>query len=261
MVKNVSHNRKSSQANVRVRFHQPSIMIKKCSIFRTGFFLMLMWLNTILGLNPPLPLRVSLHLKQQHVKFRDGCESLLSRQQLFQRVGDNFKFITGVYAAFSFGVRPVQAAPPIAVIAEELGYFPVQNKDGTVMYIPKRVQRSSTPQAIELAKILHTNGVSMYGAYWCPHCSRQKELFGAEAWSQMSYIECAPKGYGFQGGKACKDVDGYPTFRDKKGKIMNVSGEQPLEFLAKYVGYASFDPSLEDQVPALGTACKQPKQR
>ena len=135
------------------------------------------------------------------------------------------------------------AAPPIAVIAEELGYFPVQNKAGEVMYIPKRVQRKSTDQAVELAKAMREKGITMYGAYWCPHCSRQKELFGQEAWGYINYVECSPKGYGFKG--TCKNVDGYPTFQ-----------ERPLEFLAKEVGFKEFDPSLEDTVPAIGTSCR-----
>mmetsp|Transcript_22526 Transcript_22526/g.55829 ORF Transcript_22526/g.55829 Transcript_22526/m.55829 type:complete len:215 (-) Transcript_22526:55-699(-) len=149
------------------------------------------------------------------------------------------------------------AAPPISVIAEELGYFPV-SKDGDVIYVPKRVSRKSSAQAIELAKVLKEKGVTMYGAYWCPHCSRQKELFGTEAWSIMNYVECSPKGYGFQGQKMCKGVDGYPTFKDKTGRIVNVSGERPLEFLAQQVKFSNFDPSLEEELPAIGTACKLP---
>lgn len=152
------------------------------------------------------------------------------------------------------------AAPPISVIAEELGYFPV-SKDGDVIYVPKRVSRKSSEQAIELAKELKKKGVTMYGAYWCPHCSRQKELFGAEAWSIMNYVECSPKGYGFQGQKMCKGVDGYPTFKDKTGRVMNVSGERPLEFLAQQVKFSNFDASLEDDLPAIGTACKLPNRK
>jgi hypothetical protein len=150
-------------------------------------------------------------------------------------------------------VAPAVAAPPIAVIAEELGYFPVQNREGQVMYIPKRVQRKSTDQAIELAKLLNEKGITMYGAYWCPHCSRQKELFGAEAWGNMNYVECAPKGYGFKG--ICKDVDGYPSFKDKRGR-MNFSGERSLADIAQQVGYKSFDPSLEGELPMIGSSCK-----
>ena len=160
----------------------------------------------------------------------------------------------GVFAGtITHDANPAVAAPPIAVIAEELGYFPVQNKAGDLMYVPKKVQRESTQQAIELAKLMNEKGVKMYGAYWCPHCSRQKELFGAEAWRNIEYVECSPKGYGFKG--TCKNVDGYPTFMDKRGKI-NFSGERSLADLAKQVGYSNFDPSLEGEVPMVGTACK-----
>lgn len=96
----------------------------------------------------------------------------------------------------------------------------------------------------------------MYGAFWCPHCARQKELFGREAWAMVPYVECAPRGYGYQGGTACRKIDGYPTFRDKSGKIQ-VSGERPLEVLAQEVGFTGFDPSLEtDDVPMIGSSCK-----
>ena len=165
------------------------------------------------------------------------------------------------------------AAPPIAVIAEELGYFPVTDRaTGNVMYIPKRVKRTSTPQAIELANKLKDNNIYMYGTYWCPHCSRQKEVFGKEAWDVLlangNYVECAPKGYGYNPKRIPNDIDGYPTFRDiqttsnnnkgksKTGKLINRSGEVPLDVLAQLVGYDTFDPTLEDPVPLVGTPCK-----
>ena len=119
--------------------------------------------------------------------------------------------------------------------------------------MPQRVKRASTDQAVELAKRMTEKGISMYGAYWCPHCSRQKELFGAEAWSYIDYVECSPKGYGFKG--MCKNVDGYPTFMDKRRKV-NFSGERSLADLAQQVGFTAFDPSLEGEVPMVGTACK-----
>ena len=170
-----------------------------------------------------------------------------SRRQWLQQ---SFAAIVG--GSF-IGVSEANAAPPISVIAEELGFFPVQNKDGQVTYIPKRVSRQSTEQATELAKMMSEKGINMYGAYWCPHCSRQKELFGAEAWSYINYVECSPKGYGFNG--ICKNVDGYPTFMDKRKKY-NVSGERGLEDFAELVGFKAFDPSLEDTVPMVGTTCK-----
>ena len=47
-----------------------------------------------------------------------------------------------------------KAAPPIAIIAEELGYFPVTNKQGETVYVSAKVKRSSSEQSIELAKYL-----------------------------------------------------------------------------------------------------------
>mmetsp|Transcript_17269 Transcript_17269/g.47836 ORF Transcript_17269/g.47836 Transcript_17269/m.47836 type:complete len:254 (-) Transcript_17269:233-994(-) len=150
-------------------------------------------------------------------------------------------------------VKSASAAPPIAVIAEELGYFPVQNKDGQVQYIPKKIARASTDQAVQLAKTMQQQGVTMYGAYWCPHCARQREVFGKEAWSYINYVECSPKGFGFQG--MCSNVDGYPTWKRKTGRDI-ISGETSLEALAKAVGFAGFDPALEDPVPLVGSTCK-----
>ena len=161
--------------------------------------------------------------------------------------------IVGTTFVGNLGVDSATAAPPIEVIAEELGYFPVQNRNGELVYVPQRVKRASTDQAVELAKRMTEKGISMYGAYWCPHCSRQKELFGAEAWSYIDYVECSPKGYGFKG--ICKNVDGYPTFMDKRRKV-NFSGERSLADLAQQVGFTAFDPSLEGEVPMVGTACK-----
>lgn len=144
-------------------------------------------------------------------------------------------------------IHDANAAPPIAVIAEELGYFPVTNKDGKTSYIPARAQRESSDQAIALAKKLSKEGVTMYGAYWCPHCKRQKELFGKEAWKYINYVECAPKGYGANP-SLCqkKNLDGYPTwiFKDKS----MLGGERDLVVLAEKVN-APFNPDIEQNVP------------
>lgn len=185
--------------------------------------------------------------------------NLSSRRQILRETWLNGSILGTGLIAGTVSSMPVNAAPPISVIAEELGYFPINTKDGDVMYVPKRVSRKSSPQAIELANALKEKGITMYGAYWCPHCSRQKELFGAEAWSVMNYVECSPKGYGFKGQKMCQGIDGYPTFKDKTGRIVNVSGERPLEFLAQQVRFSNFDPLLEEDLPsAIGTACKLP---
>jgi len=153
--------------------------------------------------------------------------------------------------------NPSLAAPPIAVIAEELGYFPVTNREGDTTYVPKSVRRKSSDQAMRLAQKLKEKRVVMAGTYWCPHTSRQKELFGKEAWSQISYVECASKGYGADPRYCLKNqVEGYPTWIFPGGK--QVSGERPLSVLAEEVGFKEFDETLETDIPGLlgSSACK-----
>jgi hypothetical protein len=143
---------------------------------------------------------------------------------------------------------PASAAPPIAVIAEELGYFPVQNKNGNPMYVPARVKRPSTEQAKRLATALHKEGAYMAGTYWCPHTSRQKELFGRTAWSLIDYVECAPQGYQADPVMCrAKQVDGYPTWIFRNGK--QLSGERSLSDLANAIGWKGFDETLETNLP------------
>ncbi|MEX0269104.1 hypothetical protein AB3R30_08170 [Leptolyngbyaceae cyanobacterium UHCC 1019] len=87
----------------------------------------------------------------------------------------------------------------------------------------------------ELALHLKKINAKMYGAYWCPHCTRQKDLFGKSAIQSISYIECDPRGENAQPNlcKAAK-ITGYPTW-EIKGK--QYVGVQSLEELAKASGY------------------------
>lgn len=145
----------------------------------------------------------------------------------------------------------------IAIIAEELGYFPITNRQGITQYIPAKVKRSSTDQSKELAKFLSSKGAIMYGTYWCGHTSHQKELFGREAWDLIQYVECSPKGAYYDASKlqkVAKNIDGFPTWyipssnegsgSRKKGQY--ISGEMPLERIAMLSGYkGDFDVALE----------------
>mmetsp|Transcript_39230 Transcript_39230/g.82501 ORF Transcript_39230/g.82501 Transcript_39230/m.82501 type:complete len:265 (+) Transcript_39230:2483-3277(+) len=158
--------------------------------------------------------------------------------------------------------QPANAAPPFAIMEEELGYFPVTDeRTGQTLMVPSRPKRHSTDQAIELAQYLSSQKTIMYGAFWCPHCSRQKELFGKEAWALITYVECSPKGYrGQYAACLAKGVDGYPTWKFGNGKEQG--GEMELVDIAKMSGFlkkkgASFDAGLETGVPPLGGgSCK-----
>jgi uncharacterized membrane protein len=63
-----------------------------------------------------------------------------------------------------------------------------------------------------LAEHLRTSGAVFYGAYWCPHCQNQKEMFGSAA-SQLPYVECDPRGTNSQPA-ACQaaGVRAFPTW-------------------------------------------------
>jgi uncharacterized membrane protein len=88
---------------------------------------------------------------------------------------------------------------------------------------------------IALARHLTKIGAKMYGAWWCPHCHEQKQLFGKEAFKEIDYIECAPDGKNSQTNLCVKtDIKSYPTWQIK-GKIE--AGVKSLEKLADLSGY------------------------
>ena len=84
----------------------------------------------------------------------------------------------------------------------------------------------------EFAQCLTDQEVVMYGAFWCPHCADQKEMFG-DAFDNITYIECDPKGEEANP-ELClvKGIEGYPTWIRSDGE--RVSGTQTMEELAKF---------------------------
>jgi uncharacterized membrane protein len=102
---------------------------------------------------------------------------------------------------------------------------------------PKGWEISTTSGAseIELAQYLTEKGAKMFGAYWCPHCYEQKQLFGKEAFSKINYIECAEGGNNPQP-QLCSQVGikSFPSWQIN-GKLE--PGAKELEKLAKATGY------------------------
>ena len=64
-----------------------------------------------------------------------------------------------------------------------------------------------------LANHLRDSGAHFYGAFWCPHCQEQKDLFGASA-RQLPYVECTPNGRNGGRSAACvaNNIADYPTW-------------------------------------------------
>ena len=108
------------------------------------------------------------------------------------------------------------------VLIGTLGIYSSQNRQA---YVPQTF-------AGRLAQHLNNSGAKMYGAFWCPHCSDQKELFGT-AVKQMPYVECADDTANPRVQSALcrsKQIESYPTW-EIGGKFY--LGVKPLEELAK----------------------------
>ena len=97
------------------------------------------------------------------------------------------------------------------------------------------IKTVSGPAELALSDHLKKIGAKMYGAWWCPHCFDQKQLFGHDAAKNLPYTECAEKGIN-PNPDACvaAKVESFPTWVIK-GKTY--SGTLELKKLAEYSGY------------------------
>ena len=127
-------------------------------------------------------------------------------------------------------VAMVTVVGTLGIYANIAGASATPNTPGAVG--PAIVTTSGSAE-IELARHLTDTGAKMYGAYWCPHCHDQKQLFGRQA--RIPYVECAPDGKNSQT-KLCQDkkIEGFPTW-EIKGQM--VTGTQTLQQLADLSGY------------------------
>lgn len=78
------------------------------------------------------------------------------------------------------------------------------------------------------AQCMTEKGMVMYGTDWCPHCQRQKQLFG-KSFQYINFVDCDTS-------KECEDVgiESFPTWV-KDGKLYE-PGLKPLVELAKLSG-------------------------
>jgi hypothetical protein len=67
------------------------------------------------------------------------------------------------------------------------------------------------------AKCLASKPTKMYGAYWCPHCADQKEMF-ASSFQYVPYVECGVPGSRDEA-QVCKDagIKHFPTWEFASG--------------------------------------------
>ena len=91
------------------------------------------------------------------------------------------------------------------------------------------------PHLKALATHLHDSGARFYGAYWCPACQEQKELFTASV-DRLPYIECTPEGRGGPRAVDCltQNIEQYPTWIIDGERHTGVVGVKRLGRLSKF---------------------------
>ena len=89
---------------------------------------------------------------------------------------------------------------------------------------------------VSLAEHLTAVGAKKYGAFWCPHCYEQKQLFGKDAFEKVEYVECADPSNPRLQTAACQQakITSYPTW-EIDGKLY--PGVQKLPKLAELTDY------------------------
>lgn len=99
------------------------------------------------------------------------------------------------------------------------------------------LKNNSLPGELDdFATCLQDKGATFYGAFWCPHCKAQKELFGRSV-SKLPYVECSlPSGQGQTQICIDKKIESYPTWYFADGST--TTGEQSLKTLAEKTGCA-----------------------
>ena len=88
--------------------------------------------------------------------------------------------------------RPLAAA----LVVASLSLFPSRGLPQQATAAPSTTPtlgqaiNASNGAQLALVRRLRERGALFYGAWWCPACFRQKNLFGQEAGNQLPYIEC-----------------------------------------------------------------------
>ena len=86
------------------------------------------------------------------------------------------------------------------------------------------------------AKCVASKQATMYGAYWCPHCLEQKEMFES-SFQYVPYVECGVPGSRDEA-PVCKEagIKHFPTWQFADGERRE--GTQPLPALGAKTGCA-----------------------
>ncbi len=89
-------------------------------------------------------------------------------------------------------------------------------------------QKNKPSSYDDFAQCITDKGGKMYGAYWCPHCTAQKNLFGS-AFRKINYVECSSPGS--KTFDLCSDIETVPVWETSTGLRQN--GEMTFQQLSE----------------------------
>ncbi|MCC6509234.1 MAG: peptidylprolyl isomerase, partial [Pirellulaceae bacterium] len=95
-----------------------------------------------------------------------------------------------------------------------------------------KAEGEAAPDLVALAKAIKDAGAIMYGAYWCPHCLAQKELF-QDGGKFLPYVEVTDANRQPNSIATSENITSYPTWVFGNQRLV---GQQSLQALATLVG-------------------------
>ena len=82
----------------------------------------------------------------------------------------------------------------------------------------------------EFAQCLTDEEVTYYGAFWCPNCQRQREMF-KKSYKHIAYVECSNANKSQNDLCEAAGIEAYPTWEFADGS--RLEGVQSFEVLAE----------------------------
>ncbi|MFM1798739.1 MAG: hypothetical protein RLZZ117_1017 [Cyanobacteriota bacterium] len=116
--------------------------------------------------------------------------------------------------------------PSPAVVSDPAATTPSTSSLGSAL-------KPSSAQQLALVDHLRRKGAVFYGAWWCPACFKQKNLFGQQAGDTLPYVECE-KTKDQRQRCATLGIGAYPTWVLGGQRL---EGVQSLERLGQWSGF------------------------
>jgi hypothetical protein len=104
----------------------------------------------------------------------------------------------------------------------------------TTSSLGEPLQPSSEEQRA-LSAFLQAKGALFYGAWWCPACFKQKNLFGKEGGARLPYVECDKTTAGRERCQAA-GIRAYPTWVMGNSRVEGVQTIEELKRWSRYPG-------------------------